>query len=359
MANFLVDPALRSDARHDARAVNIRQRLRVVRHGRQRLGVGARLVRRVVLRDVAANETRPGPRTDRMRLVRGGGWLVADVRMLSCSHRHKVPPDTYSYAIGFRVACVRHVSIERIDHDSMRAVPVAAIGVAGGRRLRCRAEPVPQPRDSDRVRRDHDRRRARSKAPDRAWVTIAAESRARTAPEAQRANTEAMTAVNAKIKASGIPADAIQTTGYNLQPEFDYANGRQTLRGYVARNQVQVRVDALAKLGDIIRRGGLDRRDQRRRHPLRPAGSRHRRARGAAAGGGRRARARRRGRLGRGHEGGPRTADRGAARLGSADAPASPMPMMRRASRSRALPVPIESGEIEVRARVTLTAAIK
>jgi formylglycine-generating enzyme required for sulfatase activity len=39
-----------------------------------------------------------------MRLVRGGGWLVADVRMLSCSHRHKVPPDTYSYAIGFRVA---------------------------------------------------------------------------------------------------------------------------------------------------------------------------------------------------------------------------------------------------------------
>jgi formylglycine-generating enzyme required for sulfatase activity len=27
--------------------------------------------------------------------------------MLSCSHRHKVPPDTYSYAIGFRVASSR------------------------------------------------------------------------------------------------------------------------------------------------------------------------------------------------------------------------------------------------------------
>jgi sulfatase modifying factor 1 len=46
----------------------------------------------------------PGPSHGSMRLVRGGGWLVADVRMLSCSHRHKVPPDTYSYAIGFRVA---------------------------------------------------------------------------------------------------------------------------------------------------------------------------------------------------------------------------------------------------------------
>jgi formylglycine-generating enzyme required for sulfatase activity len=46
-----------------------------------------------------------GPAAGHLRLVRGGSWLVADVRMLSCSHRHKVPPDTYSYAIGFRVAC--------------------------------------------------------------------------------------------------------------------------------------------------------------------------------------------------------------------------------------------------------------
>ena len=46
-----------------------------------------------------------GPSSGSLRLIRGGGWLVADVRMLSCSHRHKVPPDTYSYGIGFRVAC--------------------------------------------------------------------------------------------------------------------------------------------------------------------------------------------------------------------------------------------------------------
>ena len=46
-----------------------------------------------------------GPPHGHLRVVRGGSWLVADVRMLSCSHRHKVPPDTYSYGIGFRVAC--------------------------------------------------------------------------------------------------------------------------------------------------------------------------------------------------------------------------------------------------------------
>jgi len=46
-----------------------------------------------------------GPPAGQLRVLRGGSWLAADVRMLSCSHRHKVPPDTYSYAIGFRVAC--------------------------------------------------------------------------------------------------------------------------------------------------------------------------------------------------------------------------------------------------------------
>jgi sulfatase modifying factor 1 len=52
---------------------------------------------------VSRNPQGPGDGT--MRLLRGGSWLVADVRMLSCSHRHKVPPDTYSYGIGFRIVC--------------------------------------------------------------------------------------------------------------------------------------------------------------------------------------------------------------------------------------------------------------
>jgi formylglycine-generating enzyme required for sulfatase activity len=46
-----------------------------------------------------------GPREGTLRVLRGGSWLVADVRMLTCSHRHKVPPDTYSYGIGFRIVC--------------------------------------------------------------------------------------------------------------------------------------------------------------------------------------------------------------------------------------------------------------
>lgn len=90
------------------------------------------------------------------------------------------------------------------------------------------------------------------RAPDRAWVTIAAESRARSPQEAQRLNADAMSAVLQKLKSAGLAADAIRTTAYDLQPEFDYANNRRTLRGYVARNSVEVRVDDLQRLGEIL-----------------------------------------------------------------------------------------------------------
>jgi hypothetical protein len=194
-------------------------------------------------------------------------------------------------------------------------------------------------------------------APDRAWVSIAAESRARTAPEAQRLNTDAMTAVIEKIKASGIAADAIQTTGYNLQPEFDYANGKQTLRGYVARNQVQVRVDTLAKTGDVIAasvatgatnvsgvRFDLKDRETVEREALRLAvRDARRRADAAASGGG-------------------VQIDRILRIDEQRDFINQPRPMAmggRGGVMMAEAAVPVEAGEIEIRCRVTLTVAIR
>lgn len=195
-------------------------------------------------------------------------------------------------------------------------------------------------------------------APDRAWVTIAAESRARTAQEAQRVNTDAMTAVVEKIKASGVAADAIQTSGYNLQPEFDYANGKQTLRGYVARNQVQVRLDALAKTGEAIAaavgtgatnvsgvRFDLKDRDSVERQALTLAvRDARRRADAAASGAGVQIE-----RILRIEE---------QRDMGDIVRPMRMDMAMMKAEVGQAA-VPIEAGEIEVRARVTLTVAIR
>src|SRR3954468_21262711 len=92
--------------------------------------------------------------------------------------------------------------------------------------------------------------------PDRAVVTIAAESLSRTPPDAQRQSADAMTAVMAKLQQAGIPKDAIRTVAYDLQPELDFANGRQTIRGYVARNSIEVQVDDLSHMGVVLDAAG-------------------------------------------------------------------------------------------------------
>jgi hypothetical protein len=89
-------------------------------------------------------------------------------------------------------------------------------------------------------------------APDQAWVRIGTESRSKNSKEAQQRNAEIMTAVQQKLTALGIPKDAVRTVGIDLQAEFDHQNGRQTLRGYVARNTIEVRIDEFAKVGDVL-----------------------------------------------------------------------------------------------------------
>src|SRR5256885_13689563 len=88
--------------------------------------------------------------------------------------------------------------------------------------------------------------------PDRAWITITAESRAGNPRDAQRRNAEAMTPVIEKLRTAGIPAEAIRTIGYDLQQEGDYVNNQRTSRGYVARNKIEVRVDAIDRIGELL-----------------------------------------------------------------------------------------------------------
>jgi len=89
-------------------------------------------------------------------------------------------------------------------------------------------------------------------APDRAWMTITAESRAGNPREAQRRNADAMAPVQDKLRAAGVPADAIRTIAYDLQQEWDFVNNRRVSRGYVARNTIEVRVDAIERVGELL-----------------------------------------------------------------------------------------------------------
>ena len=94
------------------------------------------------------------------------------------------------------------------------------------------------------------------RVPDQAWVQIAAETRAATPTEAQRLAADAMTSVQAALKKAGIAADAMKTTGYSLQPDMEWSGGRSRVRGYIARNQLEVRVDVLDRVGTVIDAAG-------------------------------------------------------------------------------------------------------
>ena len=70
------------------------------------------------------------------------------------------------------------------------------------------------------------------RAPDRALLSVSAETRDPKAAEARRRNAETMTSVQSALKAAGVAADAIRTVCFSLSPEMDWVNGRSTMKGY-------------------------------------------------------------------------------------------------------------------------------
>ena len=89
-------------------------------------------------------------------------------------------------------------------------------------------------------------------APDRAFVTLAVESRDKDPKVAQTHNAQTMTAVQDKLKAAGIAKEALRTLSYQLDLESDWVNGKRVPRGYVARNSIEVRLDDLTRTGEVI-----------------------------------------------------------------------------------------------------------
>jgi uncharacterized protein YggE len=90
--------------------------------------------------------------------------------------------------------------------------------------------------------------------PDIAEVSAGVTSQAPTAVAAMQANASAMDAVVKRIKALGIKAEDIQTTGISLGAQYDYdqAAQRQVFRGYQASNRVSVTLRDVARTGPVL-----------------------------------------------------------------------------------------------------------
>lgn len=93
-----------------------------------------------------------------------------------------------------------------------------------------------------------------SVAPDIATIGAGVTTTAPTATDALRQNSAEMQKVVARIKALGIAEKDIQTTGINLNAQYDYdqATMRQVFRGYQAANRVSVILRKIDDAGRVL-----------------------------------------------------------------------------------------------------------
>mgnify|MGYP001016450858 CR=1 FL=1 len=94
-------------------------------------------------------------------------------------------------------------------------------------------------------------------APDIAILTIAVMREAKTARDALTANNDAMAAVIAAMKSSGIAERDLQTTGIQINPRYDFpqrSDGTQetVLVAYQVTNTLSVRIRDIAKTGEVL-----------------------------------------------------------------------------------------------------------
>jgi len=109
--------------------------------------------------------------------------------------------------------------------------------------------PVPEPRILSMS--GHGEVRGR---PDQARVTAGVTTSAPTAAGALSANTARMQAVFAALEKSGVPEKNIQTANFSVSPQYTNGAGNQAprLTGYQVNNDISVRLDDVAKLGQAL-----------------------------------------------------------------------------------------------------------
>jgi len=93
-------------------------------------------------------------------------------------------------------------------------------------------------------------------APDMATLSLGVTTTAATATEAVSANSAQLTTVLDQLRAAGIEERDLQTSGLSLSPNWQQPDGGGTPRitGYLAMNQLTVRVRALDTLGSVLDR---------------------------------------------------------------------------------------------------------
>jgi uncharacterized protein YggE len=88
-----------------------------------------------------------------------------------------------------------------------------------------------------------------SAAPDVAYVTVGVQTQGATAASVVADNSRGMAAVLDAMRARGLGARELQTSGLSVSPQFDR---EQQITGYQASNNVTITVDEVERAGELL-----------------------------------------------------------------------------------------------------------
>src|SRR3989344_4208075 len=92
--------------------------------------------------------------------------------------------------------------------------------------------------------------------PDLATINLGVQTEKTEVAAAQKENTEKMNKIIDAIKAQGVQPADIQTTNYQINPQYDYRDGSAKLRGYIVVQNLTLSIRDLSKIGRILEVAG-------------------------------------------------------------------------------------------------------
>ncbi|RHW01308.1 DUF541 domain-containing protein [Clostridium sp. OF09-10] len=91
--------------------------------------------------------------------------------------------------------------------------------------------------------------------PDMAKIVFAVTSEAKKADECQQKNTEALNSLTEYLKGQGIDEKSITTSGYSLNPRYDWSSDTRKLIGYEMQTEVTVSDVTVEQVGTLLSGG--------------------------------------------------------------------------------------------------------
>lgn len=88
--------------------------------------------------------------------------------------------------------------------------------------------------------------------PDTAVIRLGVTTQDESLEAAQQENAKTTAAVIDALLELGIPKKQLQTSSYNIEPQYDYVEGKQEFRGYKVTNTLSITLKELQRVGEVI-----------------------------------------------------------------------------------------------------------